>query len=328
LAFPRPRLDRETDSESAFPKGPVWGKRARAVCAALFAGAMVATALSFWYAAPARGRLVITVLDVGDGTCVVLQLPEGKTVLYDAGSLGPYDVGAGTIVPFLRHRGVRRVDAVHLSHANLDHFSGVPTLIEAIPTGPVLLNEYFEPHSTTRAPGRKLLDVLEERGHTVKVLDPTERVWEMGGAVFERLWPLGPYDETLQTNETSTVLRVSFEGHSILLTGDIEDRAQRVMLERGDLGADVLLLPHHGGVVSSTPAFIRAVGAATVVRSTNQSTAETTSGLNEIVKQRPPGTGRTPPPRLHNTADYGAVEITMDAGGITVSPNYPEPPAP
>jgi competence protein ComEC len=198
---------------------------------------------------------------------------------------------------------------VYISHANLDHYSAVPTLLEEIPTGPIVLNSYFRSKSPPRSPSAHLLKLLEQRGHSVEVLESGEGRWTYGGANFELLAPDGPFDETLAVNDTSTVLRISYGGNSVLLTGDIEDRAQRALIERGNLQANVLLLPHHGSVRSSTASFIEKVGAAVLVRSSGQPTAQTMNGLPEIIGER----------ELYNTADVGAVEIVLDGDGIRIS---------
>jgi competence protein ComEC len=75
-------------------------------------------------------RTVVTVLSVGAGAATVIELPDGRTVLYDAGSRSPGDVGRSVVVPYLRRRGIRRIDRVYISHPNLDHFSGLPTIVE------------------------------------------------------------------------------------------------------------------------------------------------------------------------------------------------------
>ncbi|UCF33651.1 MAG: ComEC/Rec2 family competence protein [Phycisphaerales bacterium] len=262
-------------------------------------------------------RLIATTLDVGNGSCTVLELPDGKTVLYDAGGSVYYDVGRSTILPYLRHRGIDRIDAVYLSHANLDHFNGLPSVMDEFAVGSVFVSTYFEPHSRSRTPSGRLLELLEGRGRPVEVLPSGRAAWQFGGAVFEQLWPAGPFDETLKSNDAAVVMRISFKGHSILLTGDIEDRAQRMLLERGDLGADVLLLPHHGGVVSSTEAFLRAVGSSYLVRSSNQPISETRSGLTGILRRLACDEGDRP--RFLNTADHGAAQIVIGRDGIAVS---------
>jgi competence protein ComEC len=71
-------------------------------------------------------ELSCTFLAVGHGGCTVLETPDGRTILYDTGALGGPDVTRRQLAPFLWSRGIRRVDEVFLSHADLDHFNGLP----------------------------------------------------------------------------------------------------------------------------------------------------------------------------------------------------------
>jgi competence protein ComEC len=77
------------------------------VCAGLAAGA----------ARLPSDELRCTFLAVGHGGCTVLETPDGRTLLYDAGSLAGPEVTRRQIAPYLWHRGIRRIDEVILSHA-------------------------------------------------------------------------------------------------------------------------------------------------------------------------------------------------------------------
>lgn len=252
---------------------------------------------------------MVTVLSVGAGSATVIELPNGGTVLYDAGSTSPSDVGRNVVVPFLRHRGIGRIDRVYLSHPNLDHFSGLPTIVSEIPTGPIIVNRYFEKRSGPRSPSRHLLKLLGKSNHTVRTIDPSGGSWTLSGVTFEYLSPAADFPKEVTTNDTSTVLRLTYGGHSILLTGDIEEQALRALINHGNLHADVLLLPHHGGVEASTPAFIRAVDPIAVIRSSAEPMRETLNGLPNAVGSIP----------LYNTADVGAIQIVIENGRLTIA---------
>ena len=254
-------------------------------------------------------QLRMTVLAVGRGLATVIELPHGQTILYDAGTSLPSDAGRNVVGPFLLHRGIRHIDRVYISHPNLDHFSGIPTVLDQIKADAVIINPCFEPKSAPQSPSRSLLGKLSARGQSVQVLDPSTTTWAFGGVGFELLSPRGDCDPSLSANETSTVLRLTYAGHSILLTGDIEDRTQRALLERGDLHAHILLLPHHGSLRASTADFIRAVAPLAAIRSSNERTPQTHSGLNTAIGDVP----------IYNTADHGAVEVVFDGEGVHIA---------
>ncbi len=256
-----------------------------------------------------REQLRMTVLAVGRGSATVIELPDGQTVLYDAGTSFPSDVGRNIVAPFLLHRGIRHIDRIYISHPNLDHFSGLPTLLDQFRTDAVIINPCFEPKSSPQSPSRHLLDLLDGRGQSVQVLDASATIGELGGVRFELLWPQGGCDPQLSANESSTVLRLTYADRSILLTGDIEERALRALLERGVLQADTLLLPHHGSFRASTAGFIRAVAPLAAIRSSNETTQQTLSGLDAAIGDVP----------LYNTADVGAVEVVLDRKGVHIA---------
>ena len=201
----------------------------------------------------------------------------------------------------------------------------MPGIIAGIETGPVVVNPLFRELSPSRSASRHLLELLEARGHPIETLDPRRTEWRMGGAKFEYLWPRNARQaparrgrqaddvgltETLSPNNSSTVLRISYQGQSILLTGDVEDVAQQALLNRGDLHADVLILPHHGSVRLSSKAFFEAVGASVAIRSSWQPMSDNRSRLQAAL-------GTT---RIYNTADIGAVQVIMDGQTIRVTP--------
>jgi len=261
----------------------------------------------------APDRLTVTALAVGRGSATLIELPGGQTLLYDAGTSFPSDVGRNTITPFLRHSDIARIEGVYISHANLDHFSGLPSVLDEVTAGPLLLNRYFEPSSPAHSPAQHFLAVLSQRGHPVEQFGVAPLSWESGGVTFELFWPPAGLDDTWSANNTSTVLRLTFASRSILLTGDIEEEAQQALIQRGDLHADVLFLPHHGSVAKTLKSFLVAVNPQIVIRSHFERMRETTNGLEDIVGSIP----------IYNTADHGAVEIRVEREGIRVIPMIP-----
>src|SRR2546429_6964842 len=126
-------------------------------------------------------ELRCTFLAVGHGGCTVLETPDGRTLLYDAGALAGPDVTRRQIAPFLWHRGVRRVDEVLLSHADLDHFNGLPGLLERFAVGQVTWTPTFADKST---PGVKVvLAELERRGVRTRVVRAGDRLTAGDGAI-------------------------------------------------------------------------------------------------------------------------------------------------
>ena len=196
----------------------------------------------------APGALRVTVLDVGHGSAVLLELPDGGTLLYDCGSLSGGDRAADAVAGALRARGRNRVDAVLLSHADADHFNGLPGLLQTARVDAVLLGPHF---SVSRQ--RDAVAVEEElaaRGVPV-VRVSAGMTLRAGGAALTVLHPPPGPPAGGSDNDRSVVVLVDYAGRRVLLTGDLEGPPQTALaaafVDRYGPGVDVLLAPHHGG---------------------------------------------------------------------------------
>jgi competence protein ComEC len=203
---------------------------------------------------PARqtpAELRITFLAVGHGGCTVLEAPDGRVLIYDAGSLGGPDVTRRQIAPFLWHRGIRRIDEVLLSHADLDHFNGLPALLQRFAIGQVTCTPTFA-DKTTAGVG-VTLDFLRRHGIPVRTVHAGDLLMA-GELQLEVLHPpaAGPVGNE---NTRSLVLRVRHRGHTILFTGDLEGTGLERVLALPPEPVDVLMAPHHGSRVANTPAL-------------------------------------------------------------------------
>jgi competence protein ComEC len=204
------------------------------------------------------GELRCTFLAVGHGTCVVMELPSGQTILYDAGNLGSPDLAARTIASYLWSRGIERINAVLLSHADIDHYNGMPGLIERFPIGAVYISPMmFDPIATggeLTAPNY-LRDVLRESGVPLREVWMGDRLRTDDSQVtIEVLHP--PREGVIgRDNANSLLLSVEFAGQRLLLPGDLESPGMERVMTDPPLDCDILLAPHHGSALSDPPGF-------------------------------------------------------------------------
>ena len=227
-------------------------KRVRA-SGGLLLGALFVVAL--FPLRPSSGVLEISALDVGHGDAILLTLPGGGNVLVDGGGIpfGTLDVGESVLLPFLLDRGVRRLDAIVVTHTDFDHIGGLTTVVNELRVDAIWQGA---PDIERRA-YRELRERADERNVPVVTLTAGEN-FQLDGAYFE---VLAAGEGTLaRSNNRSIVLRVGYGGRHVLLTGDAEDELERRLVRSGmDLRADVLKLAHHGSRSSTSSAFLDAV---------------------------------------------------------------------
>ena len=246
------------------PAGPLVKRRARIVLllsvAALIAGEIWCRAQ--WAPPPA---LRVTFLDVGQGDSAIVEAPDGKRLLVDAGPAftspngARMDAGVTAVAPVLRARRIRRIDVLAISHSDFDHAGGALAILDRFEVG-----EVWIPAGSVGAPAMASI-----REHASRLGVPTRemargvpsRVW--GSTRIEILWPApaaAGEDASPRENAGSLVLRVVSPGFSVLFTGDIEGAGEGKLLGSGaDVRADVLKVPHHGSDTSTTAAFLSAV---------------------------------------------------------------------
>jgi competence protein ComEC len=193
---------------------------------------------------PESDELRLTFLSVGHGGCVVIETPDGRVLLYDAGTAGGPEHVRRTVAPYLWSRGITRIDELFLSHADLDHFNGVPELLKRFPVGQVTLTPSFAEKAT---PGvAATLDALEKHRVPRRIASVGNR-FSAGAVSLEVLHP--PENGPAGTENTrSLVLLLRHREHTFLLTGDLEGAGQTEAMKRPIPPIDVLLAPHHGAV--------------------------------------------------------------------------------
>ena len=129
----------------------------------------------------ATAALQAEFLAVGHGLAVLIHTPDGQTLLYDCGRLGDPTVGRRIIAPALWARGVSRIDTVFLSHADQDHYDGLPDLLDRFPIGEVRLPPEFAGVDNPMA--TRLIEQLRVRGVPVRPIT-APRSWEQAGVQF------------------------------------------------------------------------------------------------------------------------------------------------
>jgi competence protein ComEC len=268
-------------------------------------------------AAPPDGTLRVTVLAVGAGQCCVMEMPDGRVIVLDAGSTSLADPVRKCIGPFLRTRGRGRVDEIWLSHGDHDHTSAAAELIRAYGVPQVAMSTEFDDHAAENPSNELLLEAIREREVATRVLRHGERVELQKNATVDVLWP--PENaKSLDSNNTGLVLKLTYARRTILFPADVQQPALSALAKSPEqLPCDVLIAPHHGSAEAATAAFLKAADPLYIVSSNDRTLSQKQRLFDKLAGERP----------LFRTNRCGAVTIEIDRnGGVIVTPFVPPRP--
>ena len=210
---------------------------------------------------PKHDGLTCSVLSVGHGNAVVVQTPDNRVLLFDAGAMHRGERTADTVCRFLWNRGYRMIDAIIISHPDLDHYNAVAGLLERLPVGHVFLtNEFVRTESSSV---QKVLDTVSALDVPVEILSSGDSLPGNDLHVAFLKAATGPAFG-LSDNEASVTAILEYCGRRICLPGDLEGLGQLQLLPRLP-PCDVLMSPHHGSPNSNIPALATAVQPAHVI---------------------------------------------------------------
>lgn len=246
-------------------------------------------------------ELRVTFLSVGHGGCTVLETPDGRTLVYDAGSMAGPDAVRRIVAPYLWSRGIARIDELFLSHADLDHYNGVVELLRRFPVGQVTLTPSFATKPTPEV--AEVLLAIRDRRIPSRLASAGDR-FEAGGVSLDVLHPPREGPDGAE-NERSLVLYVRHGNHAFLLTGDLEKKGLERVLGLPPTPCDVLMAPHHGSRAAFSPAFAKWCSPAFVV---------VPRGNRAEVAIRPGDAAGAP---VWDTWSYGAVTLRSNPTGLT-----------
>ena len=266
----------------------------------------------------ARGKLEVSVLDVGQGDSIFVAFPDGRTMLIDGGGLagseriGGYrsgsDVGEEVVSPYLWSRGLKQIDVVALTHAHHDHLDGLYSVLDNF-----RVRELWIGRDEETPAFKALLAEAEKRG--VRIAHKTSGSnFDWNGVSGEFLWPrdVGPVKEA--SNDDSLVLRIGDGRLHFLLPGDAQQRSEDELVgSRAALAADFLKVPHHGSKTSSTEAFLAAVAPSVAVVSVGEANPFGQPAENIVQRYTRAGV------RLLRTDRDGAVTALTDGQKLSVS---------
>ena len=252
--------DRPKDLQDVPARRPLWIKTGLLVCAALILADAAFLVLKDQFSS----HLKITAIDVGQGSSALVRMPGGVNMLIDGGGFhdSSFDVGRAVIAPFLYAKRIRKVDIAVLTHPHPDHLQGLIHIVNAFDVREVWCAGLTADNDLYRLWEK----TVAERGVKVRTLSAQSPPEVVSGVTFQFLWPLRPPPPGVQgmsyqeTNDASLVIKMTYGARRFLVTGDISAAIEAFLTASGkDLKSDVLFVPHHGSLSSSSPDFLRVV---------------------------------------------------------------------
>ena len=201
----------------------------------------------FIFCSSCFGALIVHFIDVGQGDCILIQMPDNKNILIDTGNLS---VGY-KIKKYLKSKNISQLDCIIVTHMHPDHVGGIFSILPQYRTNTIYYNGYRPQDNEFFF---ELINLAEDLDIPLEILNAGNKLL-FGKVKLDVLSPIEPLSGDM--NGDSVVLRIIFGEISFLLTGDLNINVEKRLIEAGCiLKSDVLKVGHHGAEDASSEEFI------------------------------------------------------------------------
>ncbi len=219
-------------------------------------GLVIAGGLPIRNSRPRPDEARVTLLDVGLGQSIVIDLPGRERILLDgAGQLGRINLGEAVVSRFLLNQGIRRLDAVILTHPQTDHGAGLKFILAQYP-----VSEFWLTGKENQL-SQELLEIAARGKIKIRMIGSQTPPVRVGDATLEFLNPSPERVPTLPLNDSSIAIQMTYQGIHFLFPAEIGTAIEKQLVAKNsaELKSDLLVAGHHGSNTSSSPEFLKAV---------------------------------------------------------------------
>lgn len=252
-------------------------------------------------------NLVVSFIDVGQADCILIQSPNGKNMLIDAGDSS----SQSAISNYLKDKNINKIDVLVATHPHVDHIGSMAYVVNNYEIGSI----YMPKAVHTTAVYETLLNTIKNKGLSINTA-------KAGGVItlgdesisINIVAPVGSTYSDL--NSYSAVIKITYKNTSFLFAGDAGSDSEQEILNLGvDIKADVLKVGHHGSATSTSTAFLKAVSPEYAVISVGKGNTyghPTQTALDRLTAASA---------KIYRTDDGGTVIVTSDGQSITINRN-------
>jgi len=299
-------------------KNRIWTPKRVLICVLVIFSADV----GYWgYQRFGRADLRVTVMDVGQGSAILAELPGGRCLLIDGGGFydnSVFDVGARIVAPILWRKKIRTVDTIVLTHPDSDHLNGLLFIAKHFHVRTV----WTSGADKDTAGYREFMEIIRRHRIERPVFRSLSRQVELGALDLEILYPPEDFFDQekaaawqRESNNASLVTLLRFGDVSFLFPGDIEAEAEAelVRLQGQNLDCTVLIAPHHGCRSSNSPVFVDHAAPEIVITSSGWKNRFHCPHPSVLKRYAERGC------RIFGTDRHGAVEVRTDGREVRIS---------
>ena len=253
---------------------------------------------------PLKDNVRVHYIDVWQGDATFIELPNGKTILIDAGE---QEYGED-VVSYIKKLKYKKIDYIFATHPHSDHIGGLKTVIDTFDIGDVYMPDVIS--DTTLY--YDLLNTIKEKGKKVRIVSAGKSIISEDDLDLTVIAPINSSYEEL--NDYSIVLKLTYKNKSFLFMADAEYVSEMELLNsKFDLKADVLKVGHHGSTSSTNYNFLKKVSPSIGVISVgeNNDYGHPKEKILEKLKDRNV--------KVYRTDLNGNIVITTDGNSMKVS---------